>query len=197
MQGGSVRWAWTLTPQMMCQIYFLNTCDLLNPTPQYFILTLWNRRMNKTVFSTPGPYVISFALLIYNAMDCLILNELVHEHLIYYILVVDRILGGGGNQEFSDIKSKENQEVMLSFSIWVHSTKLIADSCGCCLFQSKNMGDLCSRTRLPLGWDQSYERMIPWKNQCCLKALYPNILPKRTQHFLSILRTRHYIQIHW
>lgn len=94
MQGGSVRWAWTLTPQMMCQIYFLNTCDLLNPTPQYFILPPWNRRMNKTVFSTPGPYVISFALLVYSAMDCLILNELVHEHLIYYISVVDRIFGG-------------------------------------------------------------------------------------------------------
>lgn len=56
MQGGSLRWAGTQKPQMMWQIDFLNTYDILNAKPQYFIFPLLrNRGMIMIVLLTIGP----------------------------------------------------------------------------------------------------------------------------------------------
>lgn len=101
------------------------TDDVTNWLSQY----IWYIKCKTTIFyislakkqrndhdCTPHnwPFVLSLALLVCCAMIFLYQifpKELFHEHLIYYILIVDRIFWG--NQEFSDIKGKENQEVLV------------------------------------------------------------------------------------
>lgn len=102
------------------------------------------------------PFVFSLALLVCCAIIFLYQicpKELFYEHLLFYILIVDRIFGG--NQDSLILKAKKIKRLWLFFSTLVQSTKLITASCGCCLFQSKNLRDLCSRTILMLGRDQS------------------------------------------